>query len=294
MTMKALLICPSPRPAVALLAERLPLAVIPLLGESLLEYWLVHLAGIGVKQVTVLAADRPDEVQRVAGDGARWGLQVAVGREETELAPAQARARYCTGPGWRWAPEDAVLMDHLPGLPGLGLFESYDKWFGAAQVWMDRAITPDRVGAREIQPGVRVGLHSRVPADAMLVPPCWIGERVFLGAGVRIGPHTIVEDRAMIESGAEITRSIIGPETLVGRSTEITDSLAWEETLINWRTGSCLRVPDDFLLCSLRRRHHRPEAAAWFQRLTGGWSRPPAAVPAAYAPPGNSAATTPS
>jgi len=66
--MKALLICPADRPGVELLAESTPLVLVPLLGKTLLDYWLDHLSGQGVKQVCVLATDRPDQLRAWLGD----------------------------------------------------------------------------------------------------------------------------------------------------------------------------------------------------------------------------------
>jgi hypothetical protein len=278
--MKALLICPAARPAVAALATFAPLATAPLLGESLVEYWLVHLAAQGVRHVTVLATDRFEVVQRVVGDGARWGLRVDVRPEPVELTAEQARARY-RGVGaddWLPPPDDVTVLDHLPGLPEQCVFENYAAWFVAAQTWMVRALTPVRVGVREIQPGVRVGLHSRVPRDAVFVPPCWIGEDVFLGEGVRLGPMAVVEDRAFIEGGAEISRSIVGPETFVGSLAMLSESIAWGDTLINWQTDSCGMAPEPLLLCPLRPlpapspsppppRRRPPLAARWLMQI---------------------------
>lgn len=264
--MKSILICPGYRPAVAALAESVPLAVAPLLGETLLAYWLVHLASRGAKSVTVLACDRPDAVRQVAGNGARWGLQVTVVTETRELTPAEARSRHGGGGEWLPAPLDVVLADHLPELSGYKLCDSYAGWFGAAQAWLDRAVTPDRVGVREVAPGIKVGWHSEIPADAMLVPPVWIGEKVTLGAGVTLGPNAIIEDRAVVEAGAEIRDSIVGPETLVGTLTEVADSLALGDTLVNWKDSSCLHVTDEFLLCPLR--PSARDASEWFRRLT--------------------------
>jgi NDP-sugar pyrophosphorylase family protein len=268
--MKAILICPGYRPAMAPLTEAAPLAAVPLLGESLLVYWLGHLAARGAREVTILACDRPAVIRQIAGTGARWGLHAKVVAEMHELTPAEAKSRHGAGD------EDIVVFaDHLPGVPDIRLCESHAEWYAGTQAWLDRAVTPDRTGVRELAPGIRVGWASRVPSDTILRGPCWIGEKVRIGRGVTIGPNVVIEDRAVIGDGAELMRSVIGTETYVGGDTEVTDSLAFGDLLINWRSGSCLRVPDEFLLCSLRRPQR--DSIEWFRRiaqvLTG--SNPP-------------------
>lgn len=252
------------------LAEVAPLAAVPLLGESLLVYWLVHLAARGAREVTVLACDRPGAIRQVAGSGARWGLQVKVVAEMHELTVAEARSRHGAA-----AEDIVVLADHLPGVPDIHVCESHAEWYAGTQAWLDRAVTPDRTGVRELSPGIRLGWGSRVPADAVIQGPVWIGEKVRIGRGVKIGPNVVIEDRAVIADGAEIMHSVIGTETYVGGDTEVADSLAFGDLLINWRSGSCLRVPDEFLLCSLRRPQR--DSTEWFRRiaqaLTG--SNPP-------------------
>ncbi len=264
--MKAILIFPGYRAGVRELTKDAPLATVPLLGESLAVYWLVHLASLGAKEVTVLANDRPWMVREALGNGARWGLNVQVVDEMHELTVAEARARHVSGDGWLAAPHDIVLADHLPGMPGHRLDDNHEAWFNAAIAWCDRAVTPDRIGVKELAPGVLVGLNCQIPDSAVFRPPCWIGEKVRIGEGAIIGPHAIVENRAVVGEGAEVVRSIIGTETMVGEQTEITDSLALGETLVNWRDGSCLHVPDEYLLCSLRR-SSLPDPTDWFRRL---------------------------
>ena len=272
--MKAILILPGFRPALAPLAESAPLAAVPLLGESLLVYWLVHLASRGAREVIVLACDRAPAIREIAGSGARWGLRVTVVAEMHELTRVEARVAH-------GADGEVVLADHLPGVPEIKICESHADWFAGTQAWLDLAVTPDRTGVREIAPGIHVGWGTRIPVDTVLRAPCWIGEKVHLGRGVTLGPNTVIENRAVISDGTEVVRSVIGTETFVGEDTEITDSLAAGDMLINWRNGSCLRVPDDFLLCSLRRPQREPAGSKqWFRRFASALTGASAPMPA--------------
>jgi carbonic anhydrase/acetyltransferase-like protein (isoleucine patch superfamily) len=111
-------------------------------------------------------------------------------------------------------------------------------------------LTPDRIGVREVKPGVWAGLHTHFAADAQLIAPCWIGERAWIEAGAAIGPNAVLEREVFIARGADVSQSMIGPETFVGQFTEVRNSIAWGSTLVNWERDSCLKVPDAFLLCS--------------------------------------------
>ena len=194
--MKAVLICPSDRVAVSHLAESVPLSNVPILGKSLLEYWLDHLAALGAREVTVLCSDRPHQVRRLVEGGRRWGLSVEVIPERWELTITEARAKYvhASEGGFLSEPNDAILMDYLPGLRQHPLFNSYAGWFEAVQAYMWRAGTPDRIGMREIRPGIWVGLRSRVSPKAKLVAPCWLGRNVWVADEAIVGPSAILDN----------------------------------------------------------------------------------------------------
>jgi len=267
--MKAVLICPGERPGLAALTESVPLSNIPVLGKTPVEYWLEHLATLGAREVLVLATDRPHAVQALVGDGARWGLRVVVQPEHCELTPDEARARYCDRKvDWLPAPHDAVVADYLPGLPEILLFTRYADWFAAVRTWMPRAAAPDRIGVRELKPGVWAGLHTRIAPDAELHAPCWIGENVHVGSGAVIGPNVVIENNSFVAERAEISDSIVGPETFVGAYTEIHASIAWGNTLVNWERDSCLKVPDAYLLCSLESPHPAAALAGTIARIS--------------------------
>lgn len=269
--MKRLLICPSERPTVSFLAENAPLATVPLLGQSILEYWLSDLACQGAMQVTVLAHDRPEMVSRRAGDGARWGLEVRVLAESRELTPAEALLKYEGELDKGSESQSIAVMDRFPG-SAEPIFQGYRQFFSALEQWLPHASTPDRVGMREWAPGIWRSTRSIISPAAQIRGPSWIGRNVCIGPGAVIGPHTIIEDGALIEGGTEITQSCIGPDTFVGRFAQLRASIAWGSTLINWETNSLTQVADEFVLCALRR-SRRQGALSWFARLKELYSR---------------------
>jgi NDP-sugar pyrophosphorylase family protein len=270
--MKALLICPANRPSVGMLDKEIPLSNISLLGQTLLEYWLTYLASSGVRQVTILACDRPEYVEAITGDGARWGLSARVIVESRELTPAQALLKYESELNAAPLPNGITTLDHFPGQSQTSLFDSYATFFNSLLAWMPFARTPDRVGVREWRPGIWTGLHSHISPDATLQAPCWIGSKVFVGAGAIIGPHTVIEDGSFVEPAAEITHSFVGPDTFVGRYSELRDSVAWGSWLANWRTNSATIVPDAFVLCALRQ-PRRLQANGFLARVLERYSR---------------------
>jgi hypothetical protein len=266
--MKAVLICPSDRSAVSHLAESVPLSNVPILGKTLVEYWLDHLASLGAKDVLIISADRPHLVRSLVDNGKRWGLKIEVRPERWELSITEARAKYMIDPGGTWLgePNAAILMDHLPGLRQHPLFNSYSGWFEAIHAFMWRAGTPDRIGVRQIKPGVWVGLRSRISPKAELHAPCWIGRNVWIGDHAVIGPSAILDDKVFVEGRSEVAHSIVGPETFVGAFTEVRQCFAWGSELLNWSRGSQTHVPDPFLLSALSQ-HREAKATGVFARL---------------------------
>jgi NDP-sugar pyrophosphorylase family protein len=253
--MKALLICPTGRPAVSLLCESGPLATTPILGDCLVGYWIEHLAALGARQIQVIATEGAGDVRNAVGDGARWGVRINVTESNFEPTPQEAASQYRPAgeEGWLPAPNDIVSMSHLPGCPGLPLFRSYANWFAALAAWVPMARTPARVRITQLRPGIWVGSRAQVSALAELIAPCWIGDRATVSAGAVVGPGAILEDRSVADSTARISQSWVGPDTLVGPMTSVVNSLAWGSTLIDWRSDSLLHVPDPFLLSSLAR-----------------------------------------
>jgi anti-anti-sigma factor len=214
------------------------------------EYWIEYLVNRGVRDIRILASDRSEEITLVVGDGTRWGLHIVVEAESHESSPAQAAATYCSQ--WKDRPEFIVKMNHLPGRPNHRLFDSYATWFSELYNWIPMAQSTDRIGQCEIEPGVWVGLRTRINPSVRFIAPCWLGDQVSINSDAVIGPGAIIEPAAIVGAGAQITQSVIGPATFVGAQIKIENSIAHRHTVINWSTNSCLRVPDACWLSSLR------------------------------------------
>jgi hypothetical protein len=256
--MKAVVICPDRRAEVTFLARKSPLALVPVLGPSVLSHWLTALADEGVKEVTVLASDRPDQVRAALGRGERWGLKIEVRAEPTEISVGEAQKQFPA--------EKIILADHLPALPGAPLFENYAGFFNVLKSWLPLAYK-HRVGVREIAPGIWAGLRCKVETTAKLTAPCWLGEKVWVRGGARVGPDAFVEDAAVVDSDSEIATSWIGPRTYVGALTQVQNSFAWADGLLNHQNGSFTEIVDAFLLGDLQGEHGFVCSSPWFGKL---------------------------
>ena len=264
--MNVLLICPAEQKALPLLSSNKPAAAVGLMGQSLLEYWLAHLARLKATQVLVTANDRPEVIKDLVDDGSRWGLKAEVIAESRELTTAEALIKY--GSNWDPSPARSVIavLDHFPTFPDQRLFAAPADFLNALVKWMPNALTPDRVGMSEVSSGVWVGAHSNISPKAQLKAPCWIGQHAIVGAGAIVGPEAIVEDGACIEGFAEVSSCWIGERTYVGELTHIHDALAWGNTLVHRQTGVTTIVPDRFVLSTIGSRRDSRKAGL-FSRL---------------------------
>jgi hypothetical protein len=261
--MKALLICPSERTEVNALAENCPLASLAIFGKPLVHHWLEYLALRGTKEVTILAADRPEKVREAIGDGSRWGLSLDVLPQARELTCEEAREKFSLDPH----SDHVEVVDHFPGFPAQKLFDSYNGFFFGLQFWLSQHPAQPAVGVKEIQHGIWIGMRTHISPGAKLVAPCWIGENVLIKPGAVIGPMAILENGVVVEDDAAIYESWIAAHTFAGSLIQMKDSLALASTLVNFQKNSVAKIPDEFLLSSLEQRHRAVRSGSFLGRL---------------------------
>lgn len=245
--MKTILICPGYREAVAGLGNGRNLVELPILGKSILERWLEFLASSGRHKVIVLASEYPERIRALVGNGERWGLLAHVFAERLELSRFEARAKYCEPD----SQDEVFMMDRLPMRPFEPLLGSYEQFFDGTIRFLETVSGNDRIGMRQIKPGVWVGLRTSISKDVNLVAPSWIGDDVRIEGACSVGPFAVIEDRCLVEQDTTLCDSVVFAENFVGRSLEIKDSLISGSEIINHQTGSLLRATDDFIVSSL-------------------------------------------
>lgn len=260
--MKAILICPAERPSVAMLHEEMPLVLVPMLGKSLVDYWLEYLSSRNCTDVVMLASDRPEQVREYVSNGERWGIKVEVWPATGEEGAIEAALGAFNGDDVDWV----ELMDRLPLMYADPLFSNYSSWHKVLTALMAQ-MTGGTRGVREIAPGVWAGLHVEVAPSSRFIPPCWIGQDVRIGEGAVVGPLAIIESRVCVEKGAEIENSVILSDTRVGAQTGIRDSIVCANILIHLPDGGSVRVTDSFLLSTLTEQVRRKATASLVGRM---------------------------
>lgn len=248
--MKAILICPEHRATGGLFYRMKPLALMPVLGRSLLDHALSQLKKEGIQDVLVLASDRPEVIREALDKGRAWGLNVEVVGTLHEMAPDAAELQYgCRATGE--TKHRVMVVDSMPGLPGKTFWQSNDGTFEAINAAVKMPGLAAQLTMREVAPRVWVSVKALVSNAANLVGPAWIGPHASIGPGAQIGPNAIIETGAFIDGGASVENSWIGPATYVGATAAVKDSCAWGDGLLNCNDGSFVEVRDSFLLNDL-------------------------------------------
>ena len=255
--MKILLICPEHRDAASAFHRMKPLALMPVLGRTLIEHHLLELAAAGNKKVVVLASDRPEMIRRAVGNGAAWGLEIEVIPTRWELTPEDAVVLY----GGR----DRCVTRVIDAMPdGTPIWSSTAETFNLVTSFLDRQVIAGSLTMREVKPQIWVSTKAKVADGAIIDGPVWIGPHATVCKGAVIGPRSVVEAHAWVDEMATLKESWVGPSTYVGAAADVNRALVWGQTITHWEDGSQLETHDSLVLADLSaRRTHR---ISWMER----------------------------
>lgn len=112
--MRCVLVCPPGAGFPRAVTARGPALLLPLLDRPFLQHVIERLVGLGVRDLDLLAAEHPEAIDDLVGDGSRWGCRARVHLVRDGAHPYQRL---------RLAGEDGagVLLVHGDRLPGPAL-----------------------------------------------------------------------------------------------------------------------------------------------------------------------------
>lgn len=123
---------------------------------------------------------------------------------------------------------------------------------------------------RESGPGIRLSRNVSLHPTARLIPPVYLGENCWVGAGTQIGPQVSVGDDCVLDARCAINNAVIFPGSYVGEALELSEVVVDRECLVNLRVGAAVSVPDDFILGSLREGSFGKKLAGVCSRIAAG------------------------
>jgi hypothetical protein len=263
--MRAILVCAEASRPLGTLTGGAPAALLPLVDRPFLEHVLERLATQGVRHVDLLLSDGAAEVERVVGDGRRWGLEVAVHLARDAYRPyrslpkvsdtntvlighadrlpagdwGQMLAGAPSGPvllvspqgGWSgWAVLPGTVASEVPG--DLDFSGLADLLAGQPAARVHRvAWMLDVSSASALLDSQRLVMEGRVPE--VPVQARRIAPDVWAGRGAVIDPAAVVTGPVFIGELAEIAGGArLGPNTVVAAGSVINSGTTLSECLI--------------------------------------------------------------
>ena len=253
--MRAILVIPeqpaAPCPSVPCLC------LFPLLDRPFLQHVVEALVGRGVTELQVVCGQSADAVERLLGDGARWGCAFAYHLLRDPERPASVLRAAASVEG-------SVLIaraDCLPALPAEPVAPGQGALYGSACDWSGWAVVDARVlaevppvplpelGRRLAARGVRwveverlvLRSFSDVPAAQRKLllgqipgvltaarevrPGVWLGANVQLAPTTTLEPPVFVGENAAVGAGVRVGPSaVVGPDCLLARDSAVRDS----------------------------------------------------------------------
>lgn len=257
---RTLLICPADRPGSEFFGARVPLPLLPLLGQTVLARALAHLARQGKKTLRVVATDRPAAIRHHLRGGIPWGIQADVVTDAEERDVSEALVRH----GGHDV-EEAIKLNVLPTA-------KEDLW-ASPQAMLNGLVDSmglaarDTVSMREVGAGIYISTQAQVSPGASLQAPCWVGARAIVREGAKVGPGAIVENGAWIDTGASVSHSWVGPSTYLGSGLDLEGKFAWGTMVMDASSCVISEIIDPLLMTDLGSRLRTRPGSRWFGRI---------------------------
>lgn len=240
------------------------ISVLPVAGKPFVEYQLDALAGLGVESVLVLDYEYEAALaNHLAGGGRkRWPFELAyqgagIFKDESEVRTRHAAFIGSDGEatlvviGMRFPKEGAwVEIDSLRAY--------YDLNFHVLK--HPESYTLDGYSSEK---DVHLGMNVMIKTGHPITTPVFLGDGVRIEFGVRLLGDVIVGRGSSIDQETTLSRSIIFPNTYVGRKMEIEGKIVTANRILDPESGVFVDLDD----LGLSSEQHLLRAVDWLRVL---------------------------
>jgi NDP-sugar pyrophosphorylase family protein len=188
-------------------------------GKSLIERTMDRLSILGFEKVYIDIPQPPETLASLLFQGIPWGIEVVYGQVDVDVHPV-------ISPGWNH-PSDAMDDVFQMLSDGGREFDLLPSWPETPGVWLSRGVEID--------------------STVKLIPPCYIGEGVHIGAKSIIGPYACIEKNTYIGDRAEVSESLIQPETMVHSGLKLEHVIADKSKIFDLNNDYVFEVDGDLL-----------------------------------------------
>lgn len=125
------------------------------------------------------------------------------------------------------------------------------------------------IPGKEIKKGLWIGRQTFIHPEAEIIPPVLIGSNCNIRNSVSVGECSVIGDNVIVDTEADIKKSIIYEKTYIGTNTEIKDSIVRKNFIFNMPGMSNLYVNDDSILGNMDKKLFSEKLNSVFNSLAG-------------------------
>ncbi len=211
--------------------------ILPVVGRPMIQRYVELFADAGCEELTVVTGPGARPIEALLRDGTQWGVRIRYRRVDGTMEIDEVAADPLAA-----AP---TILGRV--VPGLADPEAYLRSVMATLSGSVEGFVPT---GRETAPGVRVSHHVRIGKGVRLVPPVYIGEGAQIEAASVLGPFAVIENDAVVGQGSSVVRSVVLPNTMVGKSLDISDMIVRGDTFFKPSLCAAYKAEDPALSAS--------------------------------------------
>ena len=269
------------------LTKKTCVALLPVAGKPVLEYAIESLINSGVSDITLVISADAENVEKIFGAGARWGVRfnyiLTRGEEHPydiiqrinnqddylvlrgDILSNEIISQTCNKDTPKSELDDFcwIKEKYINKLDSLKSFHQTNLDVIAGK--FDNLIIP----GRELALGLKIGRKSQISPQSLKQGIAFVGSNCRVHPQAELLDQVVISDNVIIDRAATIESSVILPNTYIGEFVEIKNAIVWSNDLIRVDIDTVLHISDTFLLADLDTQTISKSIAQPVNRLLG-------------------------